>query len=691
MPTVNGVVNPALNRPINVPRRILSDCVYAPDFSKRVPSGGIVQDLSGCGNNSIVIGNCLSVGDGIARFRIYSDEIKIPVVVANSSIDIGYPFSFSFYVRNLNSSPGGMGLLAYNRDTNTAGWRIFTTNGSIQFEIEGSPAKFCSNTNFVAGKWLHIAIVCNGTTLQFYTNSIPSQPIDISTNPLLSHAGYKMTIAMNNVAYDIALFNIFKNRCLTQNDVDYLYNEGLGLCQNPVPGNSILDYPCEETNTSGNGGNAIDFSGNIGNQMLWTNGPDATVKYPESGKVSFNGATEYGKVTLTSDTKAQLGQDQTLDLWLDYRAVTATNQTIFDCSTVSGTTGNGYKLYILNGKFYYEHYGYSGDTLMYQQSCDLPADSFNHVAVKISKINGVTLIANDVVVTTPAQAVTFFGGDPVPMTVPFSAPTRTNALFGCNQALGDFFGGLMSRIRFQLGIRDTSPWYNATKQFYPAPAATDSILKMTLDDAVAAGALIAKDKSGYNHDGAWNTSPSARTSWVAGDGQTYYAATFDGVDDCAMVQHVDALNLDSDFTISFWAKVSTSASTQFILNNRSDSDATVGWSVGATASNTITFVKNNNLISSYSNVNVYDAWHHIAIVRSGDTYSFYVDTVFKGSTTRSIAYVANTEPLRIGVRTGNYYSGNLRQLTIDPVALTAEQVKARYNADCEKYRLEQVA
>jgi len=121
-----------------------------------------------------------------------------------------------------------------------------------------------------------------------------------------------------------------------------------------------------------------------------------------------------------------------------------------------------------------------------------------------------------------------------------------------------------------------------------------------------------------------------------------------------------------DFTIDFWYYHASTPSTYAVLISKCNKDAwTSGWVLAYYPAGWIFFSpwntpQTNPAYSSSSN-----AWHHMAIVRSGSTITMYVDGVTRGTSTQASS-IDTSYALAIGSQTGGgyYFNGWIDELRI---------------------------
>ena len=149
----------------------------------------------------------------------------------------------------------------------------------------------------------------------------------------------------------------------------------------------------------------------------------------------------------------------------------------------------------------------------------------------------------------------------------------------------------------------------------------------------------------------------------------------------------------TNFTIEFNVKTtSTDGNAEWLVTKRSVCGHASFFNIGIT--NGIVFLEidqdtngtnHNDLIS---NTAVNDGtWHHVALVRSGTSLTFYIDGVASGSKTNSfITNVNNADNLTIGgfgstCSTNQNFVGSLDELRIWNIARTQSQIQAAKNTE----------
>jgi len=195
--------------------------------------------------------------------------------------------------------------------------------------------------------------------------------------------------------------------------------------------------------------------------------------------------------------------------------------------------------------------------------------------------------------------------------------------------------------------------------------------------------LLKADTTGTDNQVDTSSSPHAITEVGAVTSTAFspyhpggYSTYFDGTGDYLTLQDYTNLELtNSDFTIELWIK--SNSSTQYAtLVSRSDASFASGmWTLmvnhtNATAGDIAWYMadySNSTPLVLTTGVNVTDdAWHHIALVRNGSTFTIYVDGVSRGTGTSSATIADRAAGISIGRDQfyTRYYIGYIRDIRI---------------------------
>jgi type II secretory pathway pseudopilin PulG len=186
------------------------------------------------------------------------------------------------------------------------------------------------------------------------------------------------------------------------------------------------------------------------------------------------------------------------------------------------------------------------------------------------------------------------------------------------------------------------------------------------------------DKSGNGNNGSLLSSPV----WQAGDNcKVGGCLSFDGLDDSVSIADTPALRLNSDFSISFWYKVTGPANTYpgMVSKGGAGSPGT-GYILfyGNSYPSAINLKRDGNQTANVNSA-VTTSWMLDTITYSGTTWKWYVNGSLVSSGAVSFVANTNTAPLLLGVA-NEYGKGVMDDVRFYNRALSAAEVQAIYNA-----------
>jgi hypothetical protein len=195
----------------------------------------------------------------------------------------------------------------------------------------------------------------------------------------------------------------------------------------------------------------------------------------------------------------------------------------------------------------------------------------------------------------------------------------------------------------------------------------------------------ANDESGNGNDGVVNGAILEEDRF----GNTENCFFFDGVNDVITIADNDQLRLQSgEFTISVWYKVlSYGLGNRNFIIKTDGPGSTSKWVVQKTAvvngGPSLSFHTNGGLGSFFVNGDSAEdySWHHITVVRQGNTTSIYEDGVLLTSSDFLQMQTSNAE-IRIGADEisggGHWHHGLLDDIAIYNRALTEQEIQNLY-------------
>ena len=195
----------------------------------------------------------------------------------------------------------------------------------------------------------------------------------------------------------------------------------------------------------------------------------------------------------------------------------------------------------------------------------------------------------------------------------------------------------------------------------------------------------ATDVTGNGHDGVFQGNATTTAGGPFGN-----AFTFDGSGDYINIG--DELDLGtSDFTLSAWVKGDP---TMDLWGRVFDKGFSTGYALGRRFNvSTLSFEhlasgEQGNTFDTSSNL-IDNTWHHVAVVKSGNTATIYADGVLENTEFVSAAAQDNSLPLYIGYNPGEgvlgYWKGLLDELKIFGRALTLAEIQSLANNPSEEF------
>lgn len=174
-------------------------------------------------------------------------------------------------------------------------------------------------------------------------------------------------------------------------------------------------------------------------------------------------------------------------------------------------------------------------------------------------------------------------------------------------------------------------------------------------------------------------------SWAPGQYQSaglknVYSLNFDGTDDQLLIPYELS---GTNFSISFWFKQSDTANGEYLFDSRnSSSQAFAAWATYHSSSNSVSVTAwCGTTITGTTKVAI-GTWAHVAITKSGNTVTIYVNGELDVATTNATFGTITTSDIKVGTRYNgvNAWAGNIDEISVFTTALSATDVVDLYNA-----------
>jgi hypothetical protein len=340
----------------------------------------------------------------------------------------------------------------------------------------------------------------------------------------------------------------------------------------------------------------------------------------------FDGATAT-RLTMPSNTAFAFGTGAyTVEAWVYLSAHAATQTTVFDC----GSATNSLNFSILStGALSLGVFGV-GPTLSSAGGA-VALNTWNHVAVvrESTASNATKLYVNGTAVATGTDTGNY-------------SVTTTPAIGGLNSS-GFTATGYISNVRLVKGTAVYTA--NFTPSLTPLTAITNTSLltcqsNRFIDNSTNAFAITRNGDVSVQPFSPFNPTTPYSTSSIGGSGY------FDGSGDYLDIAHNAVLTPAGDFTIEFWAYPLTASGIrewytkgigiQFYSNG-------AAWGLALSSNNSGTYYINATFGTLIAN-----AWQHVVVTRSGNSYVGFVNGVATSLGTTSSAPGTGTDALRIG-------------------------------------------
>lgn len=208
---------------------------------------------------------------------------------------------------------------------------------------------------------------------------------------------------------------------------------------------------------------------------------------------------------------------------------------------------------------------------------------------------------------------------------------------------------------------------------------SNNVLLLHMDDT--SGNIV--DGSGNNHNATVNGGVSYATAAKLNTGLTFNGST--GY--LSIADHADWTLGSSNFTVETWAKFNTVGNAIFIGHDNGGGN-TNKWLFMYESGN-VKFLINPGALYpiNYAWSPVVGQWYHLAVTRSGSTYTLYIDGVSVATGSNASAIPDPTASLTIGQGEGIYYlNGALDELALLKRALSATEVLDTYKRGAVKIK-----
>lgn len=340
----------------------------------------------------------------------------------------------------------------------------------------------------------------------------------------------------------------------------------------------------------------------------------------------FNGSGDF----LTPATTTTMNTANfTVECWLYIHSVTATDNSIYECRSTSGST-DGFTLEL------------TGTTTSYLNVFSTSRILLSSVAAPKNQWIHVALVRNGNVWTLYQDGTNVASG-----TYAYNLTSTTNYI-GKGNWTGSEYNGHISNLRL---VKGTALY---TSNFSIPTSPLTAISGTTLltcqdhrfkDNSTNNAAIVASGNTKASPMGPFPNDQVETGWWTAAQGGS---ACFDGNSDWITVPSQTNLALGTgDFTLECWI-YALSAGDDPIWESRSTNGNTDGFTLTAFDAGNIRIYTSGVLIAT-SGLSYLNQWTHVAVVRYSGTTSLYINGISSGTTT-ALGNLTNTDAIICGAR-----------------------------------------
>lgn len=253
----------------------------------------------------------------------------------------------------------------------------------------------------------------------------------------------------------------------------------------------------------------------------------------------------------------------------------------------------------------------------------LTATTWHHIAAVRTGTgtNGFSIYINGTAAATSTVSTSF---------------TQTESLYvGADRAAGSAMSGYMDDVRITNGVAAIKdPYFNNVS------------LLMHMDGSN--GGTSFTDSSRYSHSVTAFGNAQTSTAQSKFGGASLLG---DASGDYLSVPSNDALDLTGDFTIEYWFYSLSSNEQAHLRKANSGGFGPYGLTLNTSDKILVLLATTSNswnTVGTSTNAFTKNAWHHVALTRSGNNFKLFVDGALEWSSTLAITLLQNTDPLLIG-------------------------------------------
>ena len=422
----------------------------------------------------------------------------------------------------------------------------------------------------------------------------------------------------------------------------------------------------DASNSSSYGGSGTtwtDLTG--GNNVTLVNGPTFNNGY--GGSIVFDGTDDYAQSGTSSDLIIGT-QDYTMSLWFKYDS--AKSEMVLMDNRTADSNGTTFTL-IQAGDFMRVNVWEDNiSDFSFESSTNLsPNTWYNITYTRIS--NSASMYINGVQDGSSwTQNYNYSGGNQ--LTLGWNYSTQTG------KSMDGYIPHVLFYVNKGLTSSEVTQNYNAIKSRYQEIITTNLVFHLDAANAASyGGSGTTWSDLSTNSNNATLTGPT-----FSSNNGGYF--DFDGSNDHAITSS-DMFNPNSNFTFSAWV----------------NTDSTITGTMVSDYSNMgalqIRFVNDGTvqIVDSYTvNVGTFTdftystgTWYNVVVTRSSNTYSLYINGVYKSNFTSTNSYSYGPQSIGANYTGVERWNGKISQIACYDTALSATQVEENFDALKNRYGL----
>ena len=161
---------------------------------------------------------------------------------------------------------------------------------------------------------------------------------------------------------------------------------------------------------------------------------------------------------------------------------------------------------------------------------------------------------------------------------------------------------------------------------------------------------------------------------------------FDGTDDIIQFSN-EIINPNSDFTFESWIRPSDVTLTGTIVSDKDNMGSLQirFWESGATIQIVDSYQANVGAFTNFTAIN--NTWYNVTVVRSSNTYSLYIDGVYKSNFTNSNVYSRDPKTIGANRDISEEFMGDISIVKFYDRVLSSTEITQNYNALKSRFNL----